>query len=60
MTAATKKSKPLDHTTDQKYRDKVDTADRKTDAKPSSIKVVRIRIADVTIPDDWRHIDEKS
>lgn len=59
VAVATKKSKPLDHTANQKHRDKVDTADRKTGSKPSSIKVVRIRIADVTIPDNWRHIDEK-
>jgi hypothetical protein len=39
-TAATKKSKPVDHTIDRRHRDNADAADRMTGAKPSSIKVV--------------------
>lgn len=58
MAFPTKKSKPLDHTTDHKHPDKA-TADRKIDAKPSPIKVKRIRIADVTVPENWRRINNE-
>jgi ParB-like nuclease domain len=49
-TTATKKSKPADHTIDRRHRDNAGTADRMIGAKPSSIKVVRVRIADIAIP----------
>jgi ParB family transcriptional regulator, chromosome partitioning protein len=55
-TTATKKSKPVDHPIDQRQRDNADAADRMTGAKPSSIKVVRVRIADIAIPEKWRSI----
>jgi ParB family transcriptional regulator, chromosome partitioning protein len=58
MAIPSKKSKPLDHSTNPKHLDKADP-DRKIHAKPSAIKVKRIRIADVTVPEGWRHIDEK-
>jgi hypothetical protein len=54
--AATKKSKPVDHTIDRRHRDNADAADRMTGAKPSSIKVVRVRIADIAIPEKSRSI----
>ena len=57
MTAATKKSKPLDHKMNQKRRDKAGAAaDHKTSAKPSSIEVVSVRVADVEVPDNCRSI----
>jgi ParB family transcriptional regulator, chromosome partitioning protein len=59
-TAATKKSKPVDHTIDQRHRDNADAADRMTGANPSSIKVVRVRIADIAIPEKCRSINEKA
>jgi ParB-like chromosome segregation protein Spo0J len=59
-TAATKKSKPVDHTTDQRHRDNADAADRMAGANPSSIKVVRVRIADIAIPEKCRSINEKA
>jgi ParB/RepB/Spo0J family partition protein len=55
-TAVTKKSKPVDHTIDRRHRDNADAADRMTGAKPSSIKVVRVRIADIAIPEKSRSI----
>ena len=61
MTAATKKSKPLDHKMNQKRRDKAGAAaDHKTSAKPSSIEVVSVRIAHVEVPDNCRSINEKA
>jgi len=60
MTGAIKKSKPVDHATDQKHRDKGGAAaDRQTSAKPSSIKVVRIRVEDVRVPKKWRSINKE-
>ena len=60
MTAATKKSNPLDHAMDQKRRDKAGrVADRKTGAKPSSIKVVTVRVEDVRVPKKWRSINKE-
>ena len=57
MTAATKKSKPLDDKMNQKCRDKAGAAaDHKTSAKPSSIEVIRVRVADVEVPDNCRSI----
>jgi hypothetical protein len=53
-TAAAKKSKTADHTID--HRDNADAADRMTGAKPSSIKVVRVRIADIAVPEKSRSI----
>jgi ParB family transcriptional regulator, chromosome partitioning protein len=55
-TAATKKSKPADHTIDRRHRDNADAADCMTGAKPSSITVVRVRIADIAIPEKSRSI----
>jgi ParB family transcriptional regulator, chromosome partitioning protein len=55
-TAATKKSKPADHTTDRRHRDNADAADQTTGAKPSSVKVVRVRIVDIAIPEKSRSI----
>ena len=60
MTAATKRSKPLDQTMDQKRRDRAGrAADRKTGAKPSSMEVVKIRVEDVKVPARWRSINEE-
>jgi ParB/RepB/Spo0J family partition protein len=57
-TAATKKSKPIDHTSDRKRRDGADSVDRITGTKPSSIEVVRARIADIAMPKKWRSIQQ--
>jgi len=60
MTAATKKSKPLDRAMNQKRLDKGGAAaDRQTRARPSSVEVVRIRVNDVKVPSKWRSINEK-
>jgi ParB family chromosome partitioning protein len=59
-TVATKKSKPVDDTSDRKRRDHADAADRMTGANPSSIKVVRVRITDIAIPEKCRSINEKA
>ena len=57
MTAATKKSKPLGDKMNQKCRDKAGAAaDHKTSAKPSSIEVISVRVADVEVPDNCRSI----
>ena len=50
MTASTKRSKPLDD----------NSADRKIRTKSSSINIVRVRVADVAIPERWRNINEKA
>jgi ParB family transcriptional regulator, chromosome partitioning protein len=55
-TAATKKSKPVDHTGDRKRRDDAHVVDLITGTKPSSIEVVRVRIADIAVPKKWRSI----
>ena len=55
-TAATKKSKPADHTIDRRHRDNADAADCMTGAKPSSITVVRVGIADIAVPEKSRNI----
>jgi ParB/RepB/Spo0J family partition protein len=61
MTAAAKKSKPVDHAMDEKRRDKTGAAaDSKTGAKPSSVQIVRVRVDDVEVPDRWRSINEKA
>ncbi len=60
MTGAIKKSKPVDHATDQKHRDKGGAAaDRQTKTKPSSMEVVKIRVEDVNVPDNWRSINKE-
>jgi ParB family transcriptional regulator, chromosome partitioning protein len=53
---ATKKSKPIDHTGDLKRRDKSNAADLIMGAKSSSVKVLRVRIADIAMPKKWRSI----
>lgn len=50
MKVATKKSKPLD----------TNSSNRKTNIKFSPVRIVKIRIDDVQIPDNWRSIDEKA
>jgi ParB family chromosome partitioning protein len=55
-TAATKKSKPVDHTSDRKRPDDTHAVDLITGAKPSSIKIVRVRIGDIAMPNKWRSI----
>jgi ParB/RepB/Spo0J family partition protein len=55
-TAATKKSKPADHTINRRHRGNPDAADCMTGAKPSSMTVVRVRIADIAIPEKSRSI----
>jgi ParB family transcriptional regulator, chromosome partitioning protein len=55
-TATTKKSKSADHTVNRRHRDNAGAADRVTGAKPSSITVERVRIADIAIPEKSRSI----
>jgi ParB family transcriptional regulator, chromosome partitioning protein len=55
-TVATKKSKSADHAVDRRHRDNADAAGRMTGAKPSSITVERVRIADIAIPEKSRSI----
>jgi ParB family transcriptional regulator, chromosome partitioning protein len=55
-TAATKKSKPVDHTSDRKLPDDTHAVGLITGAKPSSIKIVRVRIGDIAMPNKWRSI----
>ena len=59
-TAGTKKSKPVDHTINQRHRGNADAVDRTTGVNPSSIKVVTLRITDIAIPEKYRSINEKA